>query len=498
MINRRSISARLTMMNLLVSGGALLLACAGFFAYDQFTFREGLVRTLSAQAQIVGSNSVSALLFNDPRSAENTLSGLRNSTNVASAGILTAGGRVFANYTRDAGGEIVSLPSLPSGTEEAYWFRATHLLLVRAISSDERVIGYVYLRADLREITVRLHRYGLIAAAVLLLSLLFALFMSRAFQRSITQPIVGLAEMAMRVSRERNYSLRMPPTGDNAEVSVLIDSFNTMLQEVQHRDTALTKAHDELELRVEERTRDLVSANRELEAFSYSVSHDLRGPIDALNGFSYVLLQQYGAALGSAGKEMVEHIRASARRMRELIDVLLNLSRVTTSAMNRESVDLGAIARSIAEELRRNDPQRKVEFTIADVQSVEGDMRLLRILMDNLLRNAWKYTAKHATARIEFGARSDEGRNIYFVKDDGAGFQQSSASQLFQPFQRLHSASEFQGDGIGLATVRRILARHGGEIWAEGAPERGATFYFTIGYTRSGHHPELSASKSSA
>ena len=480
MINRRSISARVTMMNLIVSGAALMLACAGFFAYDQVTFREALVRTLSAQVQIIGSNSVSALLFNDPESAENTLSALRSFRNVASAGILTADQHVFATYTRNPGDEILNLPVLTQGQNEAYWFRNTHLVLMRAITSEGRVVGYVYVRAELSEINVRLRRYALIAVAVLLLSLLLALFVSRAFERGITGRIIGLADMARRVSRERNYSLRMPAAADSTEVGVLVESFNAMLQEVQQRDSALQKAHDELELRVQERTRELLSANRELEAFSYSVSHDLRGPIDALNGFSYVLLQQYGGSLGPGGEEIVGHIRASARRMRELIDVLLNLSRVTTSTMHLEAVDLSAMARSIADELRRNEPLRQVQFSIAQTQPVQGDVRLLRIALENLLRNAWKYTSKHASADIEFGEKQEHGRTVFYVKDNGAGFNPKLAGQLFQPFQRLHNAEDFQGDGIGLATVRRILSRHGGEIWAEGAPEQGATFYFTI------------------
>ena len=479
-MNSRSISARLTIMNLLVSGAALLLASAGFFAYDQVTFRQALERTLSAQAQIIGSNSVSALLFNDPQAAASTLSALRTSTNIASAGILTADKRVFANYTRVPGDETVTIPAMPEGQDEAFWFRRAHLVLMRPISSEGRVIGYVYIRAELREIDVRLQRYGLIAVAVLLLSLLFALFVSRTFQKSLAGPIIRLAEMTRRVSREKDYSLRMPASTDNNEVAVLIDSFNAMLEEVQERDRSLQKAHDELEQRVEERTRDLVSANRELEAFSYSVSHDLRGPIDALNGFSYVLLQQYGAALGSAGKEIVDHIRASARRMRDLIDVLLNLSRVTTSSIHIENVDLSAMVRSIADDLSRAEPRRQVEFKIAQVEPVQGDARLLRIALDNLLRNSWKYTSKHATARIEFGANHDMGRTIFYVKDDGAGFDAAAAGQLFQPFQRLHKSTEFQGDGIGLATVRRILGRHGGEIWARGAREEGATFFFVL------------------
>jgi light-regulated signal transduction histidine kinase (bacteriophytochrome) len=263
-------------------------------------------------------------------------------------------------------------------------------------------------------------------------------------------------------------------------VAVLIDAFNEMLREIQYRDAELRRARDELEKRVSDRTRDLVSANRELEAFSYSVSHDLRGPLEVLNGFSYVLQTKHSSQIDSAGKEALESIRAAARRMSELIDDLLNLSRLTTSSMHREPVDLSAFARAIMEELRRETPERQVEFVAPASVDVYGDPRLLRIVMDNLLRNAWKYTSRHERARIELGRENKNGRVVYFVRDDGSGFDQRSADRLFQPFRRLHSAAEFPGNGIGLATVRRIIQRHGGEVWAEGAVEKGATFYFTL------------------
>jgi signal transduction histidine kinase len=476
----RSISTKLTMMNMLVSGAALLLACAGFFIYDQVTFRQGLVRTLSAQAQIIGSNSVSALLFNDSQSASNTLAALKSSPSVASAGILTAQRHPFAAYYRSPQDESPTPPAVPTDRDEVYWFRSTHATLVRKILSDGKLIGFVYIRSDLHEIDTRFWRYLLISAAVLLISLLFALLVSAAFRRSLAGPIVRLAETARGVTRDRDYSVRVSPTGQRDELAVLIDSFNEMLREIQQRDKALQKAHDQLEQRVSDRTRDLVSANQELEAFSYSVSHDLRGPLDAIIGFSYVLMSTYASKLDANGQESVKSIRAAARRMSELIDDLLNLSRVTTSIMHRQKIDLSAFSRSIMEEMCRSAPERQVEFVSPVSAEAFADARLIRIVMDNLLRNSWKYTSHHERARIEFGQQSSNGRTVYFVKDDGSGFDPRSAERLFQPFQRLHSTAEFPGNGIGLATVRRIVQRHGGEVWAEAEVEKGATFYFTL------------------
>lgn len=479
-----SIARSLTIMNMLVSGVALLLACAAFFAYDQYSFRRNLAHTLSAQAQIVGSNSVSALTFNDPQSAANTLEALKNSPGIAVAAIVTPSGSVFAKFARDASEEIFDLPPLPEGKQEGYWFRRNHLILVRQIVFHNAILGQVYIRADLQELDDRLYRYAAIALAVLVVSLIAAFLVSTEYRKSLARPIVGLAEVARKVSRERDYSMRVARSGEGGEVALLVDAFNDMLAQIQQRDTALQKAHDELEQRVEERTRDLVSSVRELEAFSYSVSHDLRGPLEIMSGFSYMLQKNYGTQLDANGKDSIAAIRAAVRRMSELIDDLLKLSRVSTGAMERQSVDLSAIAQGVAAELLRAQPERKVDFVIAPGEKTTGDPRLLQIVVENLLRNSWKYTSHHAQARIEFGEKEDDGQPIYFVRDDGAGFDPELSGRLFKPFQRLHSSSQFPGSGVGLATVQRIIQRHRGEVWAEGGIEKGATFYFTLGLAR--------------
>jgi signal transduction histidine kinase len=475
------IAKRLTMMNMLVSGVALLLACASFFAYDQYSFRRNLAHTLSAQAQIVGANSVSALTFNDPQSAANTLAALRSSPSIAVAAIIAPDGKVFAKFARDASADIFDVPSLPEGQQEEYWFRSNHLILVRQIVFHNKDVGRVYIRADLKELDDRLYRYAAIALAVLLVSLIAAFLVSTEYRKSLAQPIAALSEVARTVSRDRDYSVRAVPSGEGGEVALLVDAFNDMLAQIQERDTALLKAHDELEQRVEERTRDLVSSVRELEAFSYSVSHDLRGPLEIMSGFSYMLQKNYGAHLDANGKESIEAIRTAVRRMSELIDDLLKLSRVSTGAMERQTVDLSAIAQSVVAELVRTQPERQIDFVIAPTHKTVGDPRLLQIVVENLLRNAWKYTSRHAQARVEFGERNSDGQVTYFVRDDGAGFDPELAGRLFKPFQRLHSTSQFPGSGVGLATVQRIIQRHRGEVWAEAGIEQGATFYFTLG-----------------
>lgn len=222
------------------------------------------------------------------------------------------------------------------------------------------------------------------------------------------------------------------------------------------------------------------AANRELEAFSYSVAHDLRAPLRSIDGFSQAVLEDCADTLDDAAKRHLHYVREAAQDMAGLIDGLLSLSRVTRSELRREAIDLAELARSVLVQLQRTTPGRVVETVIADDMTAQGDARLLQSVLENLLGNAWKFTRNRAAARIEVGCRKHNGECIHFVRDNGAGFDMAYADKLFGAFQRLHSAAEFEGTGIGLATVQRIVKRHGGRVWAESEVGRGATFFFTL------------------
>lgn len=244
-----------------------------------------------------------------------------------------------------------------------------------------------------------------------------------------------------------------------------------MWQLIQRRRAAETLAHY---------NEQLQAANRELEAFSYSVSHDLRTPLRSLDGFSLALIEDYGERLDDGAKGYLNRIRAASQRMGVLIDDLLKLSRLTRQEMNRQSVDLSRLARAVREELRGIEPDRDVEFVVQDGLVAQGDEHLLRVAVQQLLENAWKFTGQQPAARVEFGRTTLDHCDAFFVRDNGVGFDMTYADKLFGAFQRLHAADEFPGTGIGLATVHRIIHRHGGRIWAESAPGQGATFYFTL------------------
>lgn len=261
---------------------------------------------------------------------------------------------------------------------------------------------------------------------------------------------------------------------------VLYHAKARQLQAEKNLAATLQESNERLERKVQERTAELLVVNKELEAFSYSVSHDLRAPLRAINGFNQILLADYSDKLDAKGIHYLQNVRANALQMGQLIDDLLRLSQVTQTELHYETVNLSHLAEQIARDLQESQPDRQVEFIIAPDLTVQGDATLLRVVMQNLMENAWKYTSHHPAARIEFGVEDIKGAHAFYVRDDGAGFDMAYADKLFDTFQRLHHTEEFPGMGVGLATVQRIIHRHGGRIWATGTVEQGATFYFIL------------------
>jgi light-regulated signal transduction histidine kinase (bacteriophytochrome) len=278
----------------------------------------------------------------------------------------------------------------------------------------------------------------------------------------------SLRSAVEKASGDGTFGRRLEPLG--GESGPLVDSINSLLAQIQSREADLLR-----------RTYDLENANRDLESFAHTISHDLRGPLGSVLGFAEALGDVYGNELDAEGREYIRWILESSRQMQSLIDGLLGLSRLSRAELHRQAVDLSAIAAGIATSLTKATPEREVEFRIRPDVVADGDELLLRAVLENLIANAWKFTGKNERAVIEFGMAPQNGHKTFFVRDNGAGFDPTQASKMFRPFQRLHSAREFEGTGIGLATVQRILQRHGGKAWAEGEPGQGATIFFTTG-----------------
>jgi PAS domain S-box-containing protein len=284
------------------------------------------------------------------------------------------------------------------------------------------------------------------------------------------KPLVDIEELVVWPDGRETWvsTTKMPLLDQTGEI---IGTFGISrdITERKQAEVALQKAKLELE-----------AANEELEAFSYSVSHDLRAPLRSIDGYSHALLEDYGELLPLEGRNFIGYVRSSARRMAELIEDLLKLSQVTRAHINSVPVDLTRLAENILAELQRTNPERRVRYSVAQNLTARGDLRLLQVVLENLLNNAWKYSSKQEQAEIEFGSKYENGQIIYFVRDNGAGFDMTYADKLFGAFQRLHTTTEFPGTGIGLATVQRIIHRHGGRVWAESTVDQGATFFFTL------------------
>lgn len=467
------IQRKLMTMILVTSGVVLLLTCATFVGYELLTYRQTSAQQLATLGEIIAAESTGAVAFDNQRDATEILAALKAEPHIVAACLYNQQGQIFSRYPAEAPDR--AFPPAPAA--DGYRFIDGHLVgftpVVQVQGSDR--FGTLYLKSDLEATYARLRIYGGIAFFVVLLASLVAYGLSRAFQRQISRPILALAETAKAISDRRDYSVRATKHGDD-ELGVLTDAFNHMLAQIQEQ-------NDLLEKRVRERTAELESANNELEAFCSSAAHDLRTPLRAITGFAEVLLDPRTNSATPEAQRHLRMIRDGSGQMSALINDLLAFSRLGRQALAQRSVDLAEICRDAYQALEGERRGRRVEFRLPALPRTEGDPALLRMVFINLLSNALKYTRPREVAVIEIGVKpgATDGASVYFVRDNGVGFDMRDAQKLFGVFQRLHHAHEFEGTGVGLATVRRIIDRHGGRIWAEAAPEVGATFFFTLG-----------------
>lgn len=492
-------------MNMLVSGAALLLACTAFIAYDMVTFRANMFRNLSTQTQIIGANTASALLFNDPQSAENTLSALKASPEILSASIYTPEGRLFAAYSRERSAKLQTVPTIPSGEIEIHWLKSDEIGVARSIVFQGKPTAIVYIRSGVEELDHRLVRYAGIAGIVLVISMLAALLISSVFRRSVAEPIVRLAEIAKIVSRDRNYSLRASPTrGGSGELAILIDAFNEMLAQTQMSEGALRQAHDQLEQRVKERTSELEAAKKEVEEFSYSVvrakeeieraskfkdqflstmSHELRTPLNAVLGFSDLLTEERYGPLNERQQRYVAHIHTGGKHLLTLINDILDLSKIEAGRLQL-AIEHVSIKTPFAEVLDTMRPlaDKKSQILVSNAApnlSVLADATRLKQVLMNLIGNAIKFTPEGG--KIELAARKNGDGVRLEVRDSGPGIPVEEQGHIFEAFYRLRQTGKaIEGTGLGLAITQRLVELQGGRLGLESELGKGSCFYFML------------------
>jgi signal transduction histidine kinase/DNA-binding response OmpR family regulator len=500
----RSIAQRLTWMNMLVCGVALVLACAAFIGYDMVTFRIARVTNLSIQAQIFGSNTLSALVFDDPDSAGKTLSALSADRHILSAVIYTNDGKPFASYIRSGSGLVPAFPMIAEGQLESHWIENNEILLARSMILDGKQSGVIAIRSDVETLTKRLKLYAGIASLVLLLSLLAALGVSGIFRKAVAQPIVLLAEAAREVSLNKRYSLRVPQVHGHGEVSVLIDSFNQMMAQIEKAEASLQRAHDELELRVQERTAELVAAKKEVEENSQSIlrakedierasrfkdqflstmSHELRTPLNAVLGFSELLADVRYGPLTERQARYVNHIHSSGQHLLRLINDILDLSKIEAGRLqlNIECVAVDAAFRDVCGSLQPlvDKNAHQLIQQVSPGLLVHADATRFRQMLMNLLGNAIKFTPQGG--KIELVAREAGNVVRIEVRDSGPGIPPEEKQRIFEAFHRMRQSEKAsEGTGLGLAITRRLVELHGGLLDVESEPGAGSCFYFTL------------------
>ena len=467
---------KLLVVFLLTTGAAMVTMRATFVVREFILYRDAVRHQAEMIGGIVARNSTAVLAFENADEARDILAGLQANPHISGAALYNQHGELFATYPE--GRSAADFPS--AQVERSYRFGDGKLRGFEPVREGERYLGGLYLEIDTR-VLLREWLMGSVALASLIMLgvLVIAFLVSRRLMRRISEPVLALAETARGVSEKHDYSLRAPVTGRD-EIGELAADFNEMLARIQAQDRAIREAAATLEQRVAERTAQLQEANRELESFSYSVSHDLRAPLRHINGFVQLLEKEGRDKLSGNSLRYLDVIAKSARSMGLLIDELLAFSRMGRTEMRYSPTDMRILVDEVVQELKSDFPERKIEWRIGELPTVEADAAMMRQVWRNLLGNAVKYSAKRELALIEVGCRKDEREYVFHVRDNGAGFDMKYAEKLFGVFQRLHSVQEFEGNGIGLANVRRIVQRHGGRTWAEAEVERGATFYFTL------------------
>jgi signal transduction histidine kinase len=481
------IRRKLMLIALLTTGGTLLLAGSALILFNVLRFRKEMVADLTSLADVVARNSTAVLAFADPGAGAETLRSLSARKPIVAAALYDREGKLFARYQP---GLELAFPAWP-GRDGSAAIDGGFVVFHPVVLKGER-IGTVYLRSDLSELTSRIQVQVIAVGAVFLVSGLAAVFLSSGLQRLVSDPVLDLSETAKAVSEKQDYSLRAEKRGAD-ELGQLVDAFNQMLGQIQQRDSALQEAKEELELRVDDRTRELArrneelhQSNKELDDFAYIASHDLKEPLRGIHNFSNFLLEDYAGKLDADGRSKLETLMRLTKRMETLIDSLLQFSRLGRVDLAIDRVDLNDIVAEVLDSLAITLQEEKVEIRVPrPLPKVRADRVRVGEIFANLVVNALKYNDK-PQKWIEIGTTQNgsplgAGPPVFYVRDNGIGIPEKHYDAVFRIFKRLHGRDQFGGGtGAGLTIVKKIVERHHGQIWLESSPGEGTTFYFTL------------------
>lgn len=465
---KNTIQRKLMVVLMLTSSIILFLMAAAFFGYEVYAFRKSSIENITTVGQIVAANSTAALAFDSPEDAREILSALKAEKHIQAASIYNSDSLRFATYPSK--GDSSKFPLRPG--QMGFEFRNNSLAGFIPIQEGKNQLGTLFILSDINAIYERMVLYAIISIIFIFISLTIAYFLAQRLYGGITKPIFELTEAAKKLSEVKDYTVRVKKFNDD-ELGVLTDAFNLMLMEIE-------SFNSQLEQKVAERTKELEIANKELESFSYSISHDLRAPLRTVSGFMQIFHEDYVGQMDEEAKKLMDKILIAAKKMGLLIDDILEFSRLGRKELNKWSFSMNELVKEVWDEQIKLASERKIDLNYNELPDTFGDRALIKQVWVNLISNAIKYTKYRDKATIEIKSIVKNDRSIYSIRDNGAGFNMAYYDKVFGVFQRLHSEKEFEGTGAGLAIVQRIIRKHGGEIWAEAEPDKGAIFYFEI------------------
>lgn len=469
------IQKKLLRMILLISAAILFVTCTSFLAYEYYSFKKSAVQDLSTLGQIISANSTAALAFDDQEDASETLNALSAEKHIVTASLYDKDGNLFAQYPAGVPASTFTL----NKDSVDYRFTSNYLEGVQPVMKGKRRLGSLYLKSDLNAMYDRFKLYGIITAIIVIISFLLAYLLSMILQKNILKPILDLVQTARVVSEENDYSVRAHKLG-NDELGLLTDTFNQMLNEIQEQHQTLNKFNQNLEQKVSERTAELEALNKELDSFSYSISHDLRAPLRAINGYMSIFREDYYNQTDAEGQRLIDIVLKNSTKMGVLIDDLLAFSKLGRKEVTKADFSMKDLVSGIWDDLNKMETDRDIEFFMDELPNAPAERNLIHQVWVNLISNALKYSSNKEKTNIRISFENTPEEVVYYIKDNGAGFKMEYYDKLFGVFQRLHSNQEFVGTGVGLAIVQKIISKHDGRIWAEAEIDKGATFYFSL------------------